>query len=88
MIGPYEITDPRTLVCQLCDRKVPGRIRVELYGGALMVCEDCHDKLRANRSKPYAQIIDKFCMRGCGYHANVKMARMAVSERRPWLAYG
>jgi len=53
-----------------------------------MVCEDCHDKLRANRSKPYAHIIDKFCMRACGYHANVKMARMAVAERRPWLKYG
>jgi len=88
MIGPYEITDPRTLVCELCDRKVPGRIRVELYGGALMVCEACHEKLRAARSHPYSQLINKFCLRACGYFVNVKMARMAVAERRPWLKYG
>ena len=77
-IGAYEITDPRTLVCELCDRKVPGRIRVDLYGGALMVCEDCHDKLQAKRSHPYANIMDRFCLRACGYHVNVKMARSPV----------
>ena len=88
MIGPYEITDPRTLVCELCDRKVPGRIRMELYGGALMVCEQCHDKLRAKRAHPYSTIIHRFCTRACGYHVNVKMARMAIAERRPWLKYG
>jgi len=88
MIGPYEITDPRTLVCELCDRKVDGRVRVELYGGALMVCEDCYNELHAKRAHPYSSIIDQFCMRACGYHANVKLARMSVTERRPWLRYG
>ena len=88
MIGRYEVTDPRTLVCELCDRKVPGRIRVELYGGALMVCEACHDKLMAKRAHPYSSTIDKFTMRACHYHANVKMARIAVADHKPWLKYG
>jgi len=77
MIGQYDITDPRTLTCEFCDQEVAGRVRVDLYGGALMVCMSCYEVLQASRSKPYSRVMDKFAIRSVGYLANVKMARMA-----------
>ena len=77
-VDRFVITDSRTLVCEFCDRKVPGRIRFELYGGALMVCEHCHDLLYASRSHPYSKIMDKFCLHSCGYRVNVKFARSST----------
>jgi len=77
MIGQYDITDPRTLTCEFCDQEVAGRVRVDLYGGALMVCQACYELLRNSRSKPYSRVMDKFAIRSVGYLANVKMARMA-----------
>jgi ribosome-binding protein aMBF1 (putative translation factor) len=76
MIGPYEVTDPRTLVCQFCDQRAAGRVKVELYGGALMVCMQCYYKLQAKREHPYSSVMDKFCLRACRYQANRKMARL------------
>ena len=77
MIGSeYDITDPRTLTCEFCDQVVAGRIMVELYGGALMVCQACYELLRNSRSKPYSKVMEKYSMRSVGYLANVKMARM------------
>jgi len=77
MIGSeYDITDPRTLTCEFCDELVPGRVMVNLYGGALMVCQACYDLLQGSRAKPYSRVMDKFAMRSVGYLANVKMAKM------------
>jgi ribosome-binding protein aMBF1 (putative translation factor) len=75
MISQYDITDPRTLTCEFCDQEVTGRVQVDLYGGALMVCQACYELLKASRSHPYSRVMDKFAMRSVGYHANVKMAR-------------
>ena len=76
MIGTeYDITDPRTLTCEFCDQVVAGRIMVELYGGALMVCQACYELLRNSRSKPYSKVMEKYSMRSAGYLASVKMAR-------------
>ena len=77
MIQQYDITDPRTLKCEFCDQVVPGRVMVDLYGGALMVCQACYELLRTSQSKPYSRVMDKYAMRSVGYLANVKMARMA-----------
>jgi len=79
--GPseYDVTDPRTLTCELCDQKVAGRIRKELYGGHLMICEPCFHLVRSKERHPYSQIIAKFAMRACGYQVNVKMARMGAA---------
>jgi len=77
MIQQYDITDPRTLKCEFCDQVVPGRVMVDLYGGALMVCAGCYELLRNSQSKPYSKVMDKYAMRSVGYLANVKMARMA-----------
>ncbi len=76
MIGQYEITDPRTRPCEFCDQEAAGRIMVELHGGSLMVCQACYELLRANRSKPYSRVIDRFSMRACGHHASIKQARI------------
>ena len=76
MIGPYDITDPRTLHCEFCDQDSAGRVMVELYGGSLMVCQACYELLRDSRSKPYSKAMDKFSMRACGYHSSRKIARM------------
>ena len=76
MIGPYEITDPRTLPCEFCDQVAAGRVMVELYGGSLMVCQSCYELLRNNSRKPYSKAMDKFSMRACGYHITAKMARL------------
>jgi ribosome-binding protein aMBF1 (putative translation factor) len=76
MIGPYEITDPRTLICEYCDQEAQGRIMVDLYGGSLMVCMACYELLRNSRSHPYSRVMDRFAMRSVGYLANVKIARM------------
>jgi len=77
MIGSeYDITDPRTLTCEFCDELVAGRVMVNLYGGALMVCQACYELLQDSRAKPYSRVMDKFAMRSVGYLANVKMARM------------
>jgi ribosome-binding protein aMBF1 (putative translation factor) len=74
--GQYDITDPRTLTCEFCDQEVTGRVMVDLYGGALMVCQACYDVLRNSPTKPYSRVMDKYAMRSVGYLANVKMARM------------
>jgi ribosome-binding protein aMBF1 (putative translation factor) len=74
--GQYDVTDPRTLTCEFCDQEVTGRVMVDLYGGALMVCQACYDLLRNSRTKPYSRVMDKYAMRSVGYLANVKMARM------------
>ena len=76
MIGQYDITDPRTLICQFCDQEVAGRVRVDLYGGALMVCLACYELLKDSRVKPYSKVMDKFSMRACGYHVSRKIARI------------
>ena len=77
-IGLFEITDPHIYQCDLCDCKAIGRVRFELYGGALFVCEPCFHKLRAMRAHPYSKIIDKFCMRACGYHVNHKFSKTSL----------
>ena len=74
--GQYDVTDPRTLTCEFCDQEVTGRVMVDLYGGALKVCQACYDLLQASRAKPYSKVMDKYAMRSVGYLANVKMARM------------
>ena len=76
MIGQYEITDPRPLTCDFCNQEVAGRVRVDLYGGALMVCEACYEVLQASRAKPYSKVMDKYAMRSVGYLANVKIAKI------------
>jgi ribosome-binding protein aMBF1 (putative translation factor) len=76
------------LVCELCDKQVPGRIRKELYGSALMVCEPCHHLLEAKKSQPYSRIVTQFCRRAAGYLVNVKMARIADQTHRRWMRYG
>ena len=76
MIGQYDITDPRTLLCEFCDQEVAGRVRVDLYGGALMVCLACYEVLRDSRAKPYSKVMDKYSMRACGYHVSRKIAQI------------
>lgn len=76
MIRPYDITDPRTLTCEFCDQEARGRVMIDLYGGALMVCESCFELLRSSKAKPYSRVMDRFAMRSVGYLANVKIARM------------
>ena len=75
-LGQFDITDPRTLTCEFCAQEAHGRVRVDLSGGPLMVCESCYELLRNSRSHPYSRVMDKFAMRSVGYLANVKMARM------------
>ena len=84
MIGQYDITDPRTLTCEFCDQEVAGRVRVDLYGGALMVCQACYELLRNSQSKPYSKVMDKFAMRSVGYLANVKIAKINAYMGRVW----
>ena len=76
MIGPYEITDPRTRPCELCDQTAYGRIMVELHGGSLWVCGPCYLAIQSNRDKPYSQVMERLSMRACGYHVTAKMARL------------
>ena len=78
MIGQYDITDPRTLACEFCDQEVAGRVRVDLYGGALMVCLACYEVLRDSRAKPYSKVMDKYSMRTRGYHVSRKIARITA----------
>jgi ribosome-binding protein aMBF1 (putative translation factor) len=78
MIGQYDITDPRTLVCEFCDQEVAGRVRVDLYGGALMVCLACYELLKDSRAKPYSKVMDKYSMRARGYHVSRKIARITA----------
>ncbi len=78
MIGPYEVTDPRTLPCEYCDQEAAGRVMVELYGGSLMVCQSCFELLCNSRSKPYSRVMDRFSIRACGYRINRKMARLRI----------
>lgn len=84
----FQIRDTGTLVCELCDRTVPGRIRQELYGGALMLCEPCHALVQRKKSQPYSRTMSKFALRATGYLCNVKMARASTETRQPWLRYG
>jgi len=78
MIGQYDITDPRTLTCDFCDQEVAGRVRVDLYGGALMVCEACYEVLQASRAHPYSRVMDKYSMRARGYNVSRKIARITA----------
>lgn len=75
-MNEWDIHDPRTLVCELCDRKVQGRISKRLWGGGLMVCEPCFLLLEEKQNQPYSQVMEKFALRACGYHINRKLARM------------
>jgi ribosome-binding protein aMBF1 (putative translation factor) len=75
MINQYDITDPRTRPCEFCDQEANGRVRVELYGGGLMVCMACYELLHNSQSKPYSRVMDKFSMRSTGHHASIKKAR-------------
>ncbi len=87
-LGEYEIAIPRPCTCQLCDNRVAGVIRKELYGSALMVCEPCFHQLDAKKHHPYSTIIHRFAKRASGYQVNVKMARAATADGQPWLRYG
>jgi ribosome-binding protein aMBF1 (putative translation factor) len=82
MIGQYDITDPRTLTCEFCDQEAAGRVRVDLYGGALMVCMACYELLRNSQSKPYSRVMDKFSMKSRGHHVSIKQARFTTYMAR------
>ena len=82
MIGQYDITDPRTLTCEFCDQEAAGRVRVDLYGGALMVCESCYEVLQASRAHPYSRVMDKYSMLACGYNVSRKIARITARRSR------
>jgi ribosome-binding protein aMBF1 (putative translation factor) len=75
-VGEYEITNPATAKCELCDQEAHGRVMVDLYGGSLWVCMTCYELLQANRSRPYSKVMDNYAMRSCGYLINRKIARM------------
>ena len=87
-VGEYEVTYPGQYKCKFCDQRCRGVIKVELYGGSLMVCESCYYLLRRKRANPYSKVITKFAVRACGYPINVKMARVATSWGKRWYRYG
>jgi hypothetical protein len=72
----YEITDPRTARCEFCDELATGRIQVEFHHGSLMVCSACYELLQISIRKPYSKVMDKFCLRACGYYVNRKFAKI------------
>jgi hypothetical protein len=53
-----------------------------------MICETCLAALESKRAHPYSRVMDKFCLRACGYHISAKMARMSTSTSRPWFRHG
>jgi ribosome-binding protein aMBF1 (putative translation factor) len=74
----YEITDPRTGICEFCAEKVTGRVMVELYGGSLNVCQACYELLQASKSKPYSRVMDRYSMLARGHHVSIKQARLSA----------
>jgi ribosome-binding protein aMBF1 (putative translation factor) len=64
------------MICEFCNRNVPVRTKVSIYGEGIWVCGDCYELIRRHRHKPYSTVMDKVAMLETGYHANRKLARI------------
>jgi len=64
------------MICEFCNRNVPARIKVSIYGEGIWVCGDCYELIRGHRHKPYSKVMDKVAMLEAGYHVNRKLARI------------